>query len=200
MVITRTTKVNIDVGARKPGVGRDKAVIASSTTGLPPPPPRGSLPLTPSSHPHNLTETLGILYHEALLSLTLVPGGMVALTRAHGGEEEQPEEAEDGRSHHLVHSPRVDLLVQFGRQVGVVEIVPVYQVLQQHVHEPWGKPTALTSEPAPTALACGPQAVPGLEMAEGLVPAPCPAGTESCSFSHVSPFTPAASPSSPLPP
>ena len=57
------------------------------------------------------------------------------LTCAYGGEEEQPEEAEDGRRHHLGDGSRVDLLVQFGGQVGVVHVVPVHQVFQQHVHE-----------------------------------------------------------------
>lgn len=51
------------------------------------------------------------------------------LTYAYSGEEKQPEEAQDGRSHHLVHSSGVDLLIQFGRQVGVVHIIPVHEVL-----------------------------------------------------------------------
>lgn len=57
------------------------------------------------------------------------------LTCAYGGEEEQPEEAEDGRSHHLGDGSGVDLLVQFGGQVGVVHVVSVHQVFQQHVHQ-----------------------------------------------------------------
>ncbi len=57
------------------------------------------------------------------------------LTCAYSGEKEQPEEAEDGRGHHLGDGSRVDLLVQFGGQVGVVHVVPVHQVFQQHVHQ-----------------------------------------------------------------
>lgn len=57
------------------------------------------------------------------------------LTGSYCGEEEQPEEAEDGCSHHLGHSSRVDLLVQFGGQVGVVHVVTVHQVFQKHVHQ-----------------------------------------------------------------
>lgn len=48
------------------------------------------------------------------------------LTCAYTGEEEQPEEAQDGCSYNLVHSPRVDLLIQFGWQVGIVHVIPVH--------------------------------------------------------------------------
>lgn len=33
----------------------------------------------------------------------------------------------------------MDLLVQLSRQVSIVQVVPVHQVLKQHVHEPWKK-------------------------------------------------------------
>lgn len=56
-------------------------------------------------------------------------------TCAHSREEEQPEEAEDGCSHHLGDGSRVDLLVQFGRQVSVVHVVSIHKVFQQHVHQ-----------------------------------------------------------------
>lgn len=70
------------------------------------------------------------------------------LTCAHSGEEEQPEEAEDGRSNHLGDGARVDLLVQFGGQVCVVHVVPVHQVFEQHVHQTWrGVRGIRTAEP-----------------------------------------------------
>lgn len=56
-------------------------------------------------------------------------------TCAHCGEEEQPEEAEDGSRHHLSDGSRVDLLVQLGGQVGIVHVVSVHQVFEQHVHQ-----------------------------------------------------------------
>lgn len=58
------------------------------------------------------------------------------LTGSNGGKEKKPKEAEDRRSHHLVDGPRMDFLVQFGRQVGVVHVVPVCQVFEEHVHQP----------------------------------------------------------------
>ncbi len=61
-------------------------------------------------------------------------------TCPHGGEEQQPEEAEDWCGHHLIDGSRVDLLVEFGGQVGVVHVVAVHQVLQKHVHQSWGWP------------------------------------------------------------
>ncbi len=64
--------------------------------------------------------------------LVVCPAG---LTCAYSGEKEQPEEAEDGRGHHLGDGSRVDLLVQFGGQVGIVHVVSVHQVFQQHVHQ-----------------------------------------------------------------
>lgn len=36
----------------------------------------------------------------------------------------------------MVDRSRVDLLVQFGWQIGVVHIVPVCEVFQQHIHQP----------------------------------------------------------------
>lgn len=57
------------------------------------------------------------------------------LTCTDSREEEQPEKAEDGCCHHLVDSSRVDFLIQFGGQVGIIHVIPVYQVLQQHVHQ-----------------------------------------------------------------
>lgn len=155
MVMTRTTNVNMDVGARNPGAGGREWAAAPPLD----PPSQGLLcpseyrpalpcavaaprPLACDPRPswppgHGWESPLHPCPHPCP---RWVPKVGVALTGAHGREEEQPEEAEDGRGHHLVHGPRVDLLVQLGRQVGVVEIVPVYQVLQQHVHEPWGKP------------------------------------------------------------
>lgn len=56
-------------------------------------------------------------------------------TCAHSREEEQPEEAEDGRGHHLGDGSGVDLLVQFGRQVSVVHVISIHKVFQQHVHQ-----------------------------------------------------------------
>lgn len=56
-------------------------------------------------------------------------------TCANGGEEEQPEETKNGSSHHLGDGTRVDLLVQFGRQVGVVHVVSIHQMFEQHVHQ-----------------------------------------------------------------
>lgn len=58
------------------------------------------------------------------------------LTGAHSGEEQKPEETENRSSHHLVDRSRMDLLVQFGRQICVVHVVPVREVFQQHVHQP----------------------------------------------------------------
>lgn len=58
------------------------------------------------------------------------------LTGANGGEEQEPKEAENRSCHHLVDRSRVDLLVQFGWQIGVVHVVPVREVFEQHVHQP----------------------------------------------------------------
>jgi len=76
----------------------------------------------------------------------------------------------------------MDLLVQLGRQVSIIEVVSVHQVLQQHVHEPWEReegcqqrresasfPAALTDReylPHATLLASPPQALPSLRHGE----------------------------------
>lgn len=52
------------------------------------------------------------------------------LTRTDSGKEKKPKEAENGCSHHLVDGSRMDFLVQFGRQVSVVHVVPVRQVFE----------------------------------------------------------------------
>lgn len=49
-------------------------------------------------------------------------------TCTNDGEEQEPEEAENGSGHHLVDGPRVDLLVQFGWQIGIVHVVSVREV------------------------------------------------------------------------
>lgn len=54
------------------------------------------------------------------------PHTPLLLTCAYSGEEQQPEETEDGRCHHLIDGSRVDLLVQFGRQVGVVHVIAIH--------------------------------------------------------------------------
>ena len=65
------------------------------------------------------------------------PAEPKTLTCAHCREEEQPEETEDRCSHHLGDSPYVNLLIQFGGQVGIVHVVSIYQVFEQHVHQSW---------------------------------------------------------------
>ena len=57
------------------------------------------------------------------------------LTQAQEGEEVEPEEAQDGSGQGLVHSREVDPLLQLGREVGEVEVVPVHHVLEQDVDE-----------------------------------------------------------------
>lgn len=57
------------------------------------------------------------------------------LTQTKEGEEEEPEEAEDGSSQSLVHGSKVDPLLQLGREVSEVEVVSVYHVLKQDVDE-----------------------------------------------------------------
>lgn len=58
-----------------------------------------------------------------------------ALTQAQEGEEVEPEEAQDGSGQGLVHGREVDPLLQLGREVGEVEVVPVHHVLEQDVDE-----------------------------------------------------------------
>ena len=57
------------------------------------------------------------------------------LTQAQEGEEVEPEEAQDGSSQGLVHSREMEPLLQLGREVGKVEVVPVHHVLEQDVDE-----------------------------------------------------------------
>lgn len=57
------------------------------------------------------------------------------LTQAQEGEEVEPEEAQDGSGQGLVHGREVDPLLQLGREVGEVEVVPVHHVLEQDVDE-----------------------------------------------------------------
>lgn len=57
------------------------------------------------------------------------------LTQTKEGEKEEPEEAEDGSGQGLVHGSKVDSLLQLGREVSEVEVVPVHHVLQQDVDE-----------------------------------------------------------------
>lgn len=63
------------------------------------------------------------------------PGSKRALTQAQEGEEVEPEEAEDGSRQSLVHGSKVDPLLQLGREVDEVEVVPVHHVLEQDVDE-----------------------------------------------------------------
>lgn len=57
------------------------------------------------------------------------------LTQTEEGEKEKPEEAEDGSSQGLVHGSKVDPLLQLGREVSKVQVMPVHHVLQQDVDE-----------------------------------------------------------------
>lgn len=57
------------------------------------------------------------------------------LTQAQEGEETEPEEAQDGSGQGLVHGRQVDPLLQLGREVGEVKVVPVHHVLEQDVDE-----------------------------------------------------------------
>lgn len=59
----------------------------------------------------------------------------VPLTQTKEGVKEEPEEAEDGGGQGLVHSGKVDPLLQLGREVSKVEVVAVHHMLQQDVDE-----------------------------------------------------------------
>lgn len=103
IVMIKTTNVNMDVAAEKPG----------------------------------RTKVEGDQFNTCLYSVrkSAATRWSPLLTIANSGEEQKPEETENGGSYHLVDSSRVDLLVQFGGQISVVHVVPVCQVFQQHVHQ-----------------------------------------------------------------
>lgn len=103
IVRTRTTNVNMDVAAEKPGERK-------------------------------WLEVFVLVLCDVCPTLTACRGSP-CLTRANSEEEKKPEEAENRSSHHLVHSPRMNLLVQFCWQISIVHVVPVCKVLQQHVHQ-----------------------------------------------------------------
>lgn len=63
------------------------------------------------------------------------PGVRGSLTQAQEGEEVEPEEAQDGRGQGLVHGREVDPLLQLGREVDEVEVVPIHHVLEQDVDQ-----------------------------------------------------------------
>lgn len=83
------------------------------------------------------------------------------LTEAQEGEEEEPEEAQDGGSQSLVHGRKVDPFLQLGWQVGEVEVVPVHHVLEQDVDEAcgggavsWGPSWVSRAPPPPSSWGC----------------------------------------------
>lgn len=98
MVMMSTTKVNMDVGVTKPVQGE---ILG---TGL-------------CTRTHSSTHTPA---HTLQRTHTLL------LTCAYSREEQQPEETEDGRGHHLIDGSGVDLLVEFRGQVSVIHIVTIH--------------------------------------------------------------------------
>lgn len=58
------------------------------------------------------------------------------LTESKHREEEKPENAENWCHKHLLDSSRVDVLAQLGRDVGIVDVIPVNHVLQNQVQQP----------------------------------------------------------------
>lgn len=68
-------------------------------------------------------------------SPTPTRGSGGSLTQAQEGEEVEPEEAQDGRGQGLVHSREVDPLLQLGREVDEVEVVPIHHMLEQDVDQ-----------------------------------------------------------------
>lgn len=57
-------------------------------------------------------------------------------TQSEHREEQQPEHAENGRQHHLTDGGRMDSLAELCRYIGVVDIIPIYHVLQHKVKQP----------------------------------------------------------------
>lgn len=56
-------------------------------------------------------------------------------TESEHGEEEQPEHGEDGSHQHLADGCSVDALAEFGGDVGIVHVVSVDHVFQDHVEQ-----------------------------------------------------------------
>lgn len=61
----------------------------------------------------------------------------VILTQPHKWVKIEPEKAEDGSCQGLIDSCKVHLLLQLGREIGIVEVVTVHQVLQEDVDQTW---------------------------------------------------------------
>lgn len=86
----------------------------------------------------------------------------MALTQTKEGEEEEPEEAEDGCCQGLVHGGEVDPLLQLGREVSEVEVVPVHHVLEQDVDEACKRgAVSRPAAPPPSATAQRHRPAPG---------------------------------------
>lgn len=58
-------------------------------------------------------------------------------TQPHKRVKIEPEKAEDGSCQGLVDSCKVHLLLQLGREIGIVEVVTVHHVLQEDVDQTW---------------------------------------------------------------
>lgn len=61
----------------------------------------------------------------------------VTLTQPYKRVEIEPEEAEDGSCQGLIDRCKVHLLLQLGREIGVVQVVTVHHVLQEDVDQTW---------------------------------------------------------------